>query len=135
MKIACITDDGETISQHFGRARYYAVLTIEDGEIVDREIVSKLGHTHFAGQETEEEHAAHGVAVHGQDAASHDKHVSMAEAIRGCEALLCQGMGYGAYQSMQQVGIRPIVTDIRDIDEAVKAYITGRIVDHTEKLH
>lgn len=131
MKIACITDDGETISQHFGRARYYAVLTIEDGEIVDREIVDKMGHTHFLGQESEEEHGVR----HGQDAASHDKHVSMAEAISGCEALLCQGMGYGAYQSMEQVGIRPIVTDIRDIDEAVKAYIAGRIVDHTEKLH
>ena len=135
MKIACITDDGETISQHFGRARYYAVLTVEDGQIVDRQIVDKMGHTHFSGQESEEDHGAHGVAVHGQDAASHEKHVSMAEAIRGCEALLCQGMGYGAYQSMEQVGIRPIVTDIRDIDEAVKAYITGRIVDHTEKLH
>ncbi len=130
MRIACITDDGETISQHFGRARYYAVLTVEDGQIVDREIVSKLGHTHFAGQE-EEEHGGR----HGQDADSHDKHVSMAEAIEGCEALLCQGMGFGAYQSMEQVGIRPIVTDIRDIDEAVRAYIAGQIVDHTEKLH
>jgi predicted Fe-Mo cluster-binding NifX family protein len=130
MKIACITDDGKTISQHFGRARYYAVLTIEDGVIVNREMVDKMGHTHFVGQDNEE----HG-GQHGTDAASHDKHVSMAEAIRGCEALLCQGMGYGAYQSMEQVGIRPVVTDIADIDAAVQAYIDGKIVDHTEKLH
>jgi hypothetical protein len=27
MKIAVVTDDGENISQHFGRARYYAVFT------------------------------------------------------------------------------------------------------------
>jgi len=31
MKIAVITDDGKTISQHFGRSPYYLVLTIEEG--------------------------------------------------------------------------------------------------------
>ena len=30
MKIACITEDGHTISQHFGRAPYYLVLTVEN---------------------------------------------------------------------------------------------------------
>jgi len=59
----------------------------------------------------------------------------MAEAIRGCEALLCRGMGMGAYQSLEQLGIRPIVTDIAEIDDAVQAYLEGRIEDHTEKLH
>ncbi len=29
MKIAIITDDGKTICQHFGRANFYAVLTLE----------------------------------------------------------------------------------------------------------
>jgi predicted Fe-Mo cluster-binding NifX family protein len=33
MKIAAITDDGRTISQHFGRASHYMVVTIEDGKI------------------------------------------------------------------------------------------------------
>jgi predicted Fe-Mo cluster-binding NifX family protein len=35
MKIAAITDDGKTISQHFGRAPYYLVVTVENGQIVD----------------------------------------------------------------------------------------------------
>ena len=34
MKIAVITDDEKTISQHFGRAPYYMVFTIEDGHII-----------------------------------------------------------------------------------------------------
>jgi predicted Fe-Mo cluster-binding NifX family protein len=34
MKIAVITDDGKTISQHFGRAPYYMVFSIE-GKLVD----------------------------------------------------------------------------------------------------
>ena len=29
MKIVAITEDGKTISQHFGSAPYYLVLTIE----------------------------------------------------------------------------------------------------------
>jgi len=37
MKIAVISDDGKTISRHFGRAPYYLVLTVEDGKIVARE--------------------------------------------------------------------------------------------------
>ena len=28
IKVAFVTDDGTTISQHFGRARYYEVLTV-----------------------------------------------------------------------------------------------------------
>ena len=133
MKIAAITDDGSTISLHFGRAPYYMVLTVEDGKIVHREMRDKLGHTHFVNQEHIEEHDAG--QGHGMDSASHDKHVSMAQAIADCKALLCRGMGRGAYISMEQLGIQPIVTDIADIEEAVMAYAEGRIVDQTDKLH
>ena len=72
---------------------------------------------------------------HGMDAASHNKHLQMAEAITDCEALLCRGMGMGAYESMKAVGIRPVVTDIAVIDEAVMAYVEGNIVDQVERLH
>ena len=50
MKIAVITDDGKTISQHFGRAPYYLVLTIEEGKIVSREMRDKMGHNQFSAQ-------------------------------------------------------------------------------------
>jgi predicted Fe-Mo cluster-binding NifX family protein len=131
IKIACITDDGRTISPHFGRALYYTVLTVDDGKVVARELRDKLGHQHFSAQEPQEAPGER----HGTDAASHDKHVGMAQAIQDCEVLLCRGMGYGAYQSMQQVGIRPVVTDEDEIDAAVQAYIEGRLEDHPEKLH
>jgi predicted Fe-Mo cluster-binding NifX family protein len=131
MKIACITEDGRTISQHFGRAPYYVVLTVENGQIVDREMRSKLGHQHFAAEEQPEAAGAR----HGTDAASHNRHTSMAEVIADCQVLLCQGMGFGAYQSMQQVGITPVVTDVSDVEEAALAYAEGRLVDHPERLH
>jgi predicted Fe-Mo cluster-binding NifX family protein len=131
-KIAAITDDGKTISQHFGRAGYYLVATVENGQIVKRELRNKLGHTHFANQPHPEEQPGQ---PHGMDAASHNKHLQMAEAIADCQALLCRGMGMGAYESMQARGIRPVVTDIANIDEAVMAYVGGSIVDQVGKLH
>ena len=133
IKIAAITDDGQTISQHFGRAAYYAVLTIEDGKIIAREQREKMGHAHFAGEHHEEEKAD--PRGHGFAPAEQDRHIRMAEAIRDCQILLVCGMGSGAYYSMEQIGIRPIVTDITSIDEAALQAAQGTIVDHSEKLH
>jgi predicted Fe-Mo cluster-binding NifX family protein len=132
MKIAAITDDGNSISQHFGRARYYLIATVEEGKIIDRELREKLGHAHFVNEPHPVEQPGQ---PHGMDAASHNKHLQMAEAIADCEALLCRGMGMGAYESMKMRGIRPIVTDIASIDEAVMAYVTGSIVDQVDRLH
>ena len=49
--------------------------------------------------------------------------------------LICRGMGRGAYQSMQELNIRPIVTDIELIDEAVTAYLDDKLEDRVDKLH
>ncbi len=98
MKIALITDDGKSISQHFGRAPYYLVVTLEDGKEVNRELRPKQGHNQFlqAG-----EHAEHSAGQeHGRDNDSHEKHISMTDTIQDCAALICGGMGYGAYESM-----------------------------------
>jgi predicted Fe-Mo cluster-binding NifX family protein len=132
MKIALITDDGQTISQHFGRAPYYLVVTIEEGKEVQREMRDKLGHNHFANQE-HGEHPSN--ERHGFDPASQNRHVSMAQAIADCEAIICGGMGAGAYESMRRLSIQPVVTDIRVIDEAVQAYVDKKLTDHTELLH
>jgi len=134
-KIAAITDDGRTISQHFGRAQYYLVTTVENGQMIQCELRDKLGHVHFSSQPHPEGHVEQPGQPHGMDPASHNRHVQMAAAISDCEALLCRGMGMGAYQSMQQFGVRPVVTDIAAIDEAVTAYLDGTIVDRVEKLH
>jgi predicted Fe-Mo cluster-binding NifX family protein len=134
MKIAAVSEDGVTISQHFGRAPYYVVLTVEDGKIVSREQREKLGHAHFSA----EGHGDHGVGPHqghGFDSVSQDRHARMAASIADCSVLLTRGMGAGAAQSLEGAGIRPILTDIPGIDDAVRAYLDGTIVDHKERLH
>jgi len=139
MKIAAITDDGKTISQHFGRARYYEVCTVEDGKIVSRETREKAGHHDFAHEHSHDHEHDH---QHGADLRGHGfgkqadaRHARMVEAITDCEIILVRGMGRGAYLAMEAANLRPIVTDIASIEDAVQAYIDGEIVDHTEKLH
>lgn len=144
MKIACISEDGKKISKHFGRAPYYLVLTIEGGQIVAREQREKISHNHghtpggisivddeHAHSEHEHEHGA----GHGLDEGAHHTHAQMAGAITDCEALLCGGMGRGAYESLRRLNIRPIVTDLEEVDAAVAAYLNGSIVDRTDLLH
>jgi predicted Fe-Mo cluster-binding NifX family protein len=131
MKIAAITDDGTTISQHFGRAPYYTVLTIEDDQIVSREMRDKLGHRQFVHEEGHLDDQGR----HGFGPGSQDRHAAMASAISDCDVLLCRGMGMGAYESMKQSGIETIVTDISNIEEAVQAYLDGTIVHGAGMLH
>lgn len=134
MKIAAVTEDGVTISQHFGRAPYYLVITVEDGRIVSREQREKIAH----GQGHSHGHS-HEVQLadqpHGFDPASQDTHSRMAAPISDCQVLLARGMGAGAYASLEQAGIRPILTTIVNIEEAALQAADGTIVDHRERLH
>lgn len=135
MKVAVITDDGQSISRHFGRAPYYMIYTIEEGKVTNKELVNKLGHNHFQSAESAGGHEHDHSQGHGMDSASHDRHSDMAAPLAGCKALICGGMGMGAYQSMKTLNIVPVVTDLTDLDQAVQAFIDGKLVDHTEMLH
>ena len=134
MKIAVITEDGKTISQHFGRAPYYLVFTVEEGEIVEQELRDKVGHRQFA-QEPHDHDAENDPRGHGFSADSEMKHARMIASIQDCEAIIVRGMGRGAYLAMEQANIRPFVTDLADAEEAVKAYMGGTLEDHNDKLH
>jgi predicted Fe-Mo cluster-binding NifX family protein len=131
MKIAAISDDGLNISQHFGRALYYVVLTVEEGKIVAREKRPKAGHHTFAAAE----HPLTPDGRHGYDASSQTKHRSMAETIADCQVLLAGGMGWGAYDSLKSYNIESVVTDVESIDEAVKLYVEGKLPNLMERLH
>ncbi len=134
MKIAVATEDGVTISQHFGRAPYYVVLTVEDGAVVAKETREKAAHQHAAGD-------VH-LQVPGHDE-GHDhtgseaqaRHASMAQSILDCEVVVARGMGGPAYQSLRDAGIRPVITTLQGVDEAVDAYLHGSLTDHPERLH
>jgi len=134
IRIAAVSEDGVTISRHFGRAPMYVVVSVEEGRPVSRETRDKLGHAQFAaeGHEAPPEADPRG---HGFDPVAQDRHARMVAAIADCEVLLARGMGAGAFASMQQAGVEPVVTDIEDIDAAVEAYLSGTLRNQVEKLH
>jgi predicted Fe-Mo cluster-binding NifX family protein len=132
MKIAAISEDGTTISQHFGRAPYYLVITVEDGKVVSKEKRDKAGHHTFAaGQHPE---TAPGER-HGYDTGAQSRHAAMAQGIVDCQVLIAGGMGWGAYESLKNRGIETIVTDVENIEEAVKLYLEDKLPNLMERLH
>lgn len=138
-KIAAVTDDGTSISAHFGRAAYFLVATVEDGRIVESEMRPKEPRRHESGHGHDSDHhhshEAGGGHWHGAGPDAQAHHRRMAESIQDCEALLSRGMGHGAYQDLEAHGIRPVLTDIAPIEQAVAEYIAGRIIDHVDRLH
>ena len=136
MKIAVVTDDQATISRHFGRAQYYLVFTVEDGQVVQQELRSKLGHDQFQHEEHQEhEHDHDHEHGHGYGQHSQDKHSRMMANIGDCQLLLAGGVGLGARASLEAIGVKPILTNVREIDAAVQAYLAGELEDQPKLLH
>lgn len=114
MKIAAASNDGTTISAHFGRARYYVVVTVEDGVVVSRE---------------QRDRSASARDVQGTAPGSPTHHEQALATIADCQVALAREMGSGMYQQLRQAGIRPILTDVVDIDAAVSAFLAGQLRD------
>ncbi len=133
MKIAAVTENGNTISQHFGRAPLYVVITAQGGKVVAKETRAKAGHHDFHQAETKHDECGCGVHGHGEGADA--KHRTMADSIADCSVLIAGGMGWGAYESMKARGIDPIITDVESIEEAVSLHLKGNLPNLMERLH
>ena len=132
MKIAVVTDDEKTISTHFGQARYYVVLTVQNGKVTEQETRPKVNQKQFAG---EHHHRGEHGDSHGMDRQAQHRHARMMEAIDDCQALIARGMGQGAHYSLTSRGIKPVLTDIQDIQEAVDAYLAGELIENPSRVH
>jgi len=136
MKIAVLTDDGSTVSQHFGRARCYVVLTVEEGRVLGREMVDRADSMQTLADEHQPRQGLSGeIDCHGTGTAAAASHLRMVQPINDCQVLLARGMSWSARECLISVGVRPILTDIASLDEAVQAYLDGSILDHVELLH
>ncbi|MFW6229167.1 MAG: NifB/NifX family molybdenum-iron cluster-binding protein [Alkalispirochaeta sp.] len=154
MKIAVVTDDGTTIAQHFGRARYYQVFSAEDGAIVERELRDRTGtlhhghehshehgHDHDHHQEGRGHHHGHGEGDHGhhhghgfhQHAA--DRHAGMISRISDVDVIIVGGMGMGARHALEEAGIQVVATELRETEQAVDAYLGGNLTHNDRRVH
>ena len=131
MKIAIVTEDEATISQHFGRAPSYVVVTVEEGKVTTKETRAKSGHREFAGHQ----HDSAPGERHGFGTGAQARHSGMMETIADCQVLIAGGMGWGAYGGLKSRNIEPVVTDITNIDQAVKLYLEGNLPHLEERMH
>jgi predicted Fe-Mo cluster-binding NifX family protein len=118
MKIAIASDDGVSLSSHFGRSRCFLVFDIESGKVVGPEVRTN-GATAFAKGECSGQEA-HGHTHHG--------HGDLVKVLRDCEVVLCGGMGWRAAEELQAQGIQPLVVKFPGpATEAVAAYVAGTL--------
>lgn len=123
MKIAAATNDGYHIAPDFGRAMYYAVLTVEEGIIVGRELRQKVPQGWYSATGHIEHHGPAGTApetVHRHDA--------LADPIRDCQAVLAAGMDPEDRAHFEAIEIWPILTEPGPIEAAVQAFLAGTLV-------
>jgi predicted DNA-binding protein (UPF0251 family)/predicted Fe-Mo cluster-binding NifX family protein len=118
-KIAIPTEDGVTISLHFGKAPRFVVITVREGVVTGREERPKA------------HHGLGGLAMKG-DVKFHD---ALVEPILDCDIVLTGGIGWNAYESLRVRGLRPVLTEVQDIDEAVLRLVSGTLSDRVERVH
>jgi predicted Fe-Mo cluster-binding NifX family protein len=103
IRIAVATADGVSLSDHLARSAAFVVLDIEDNRIVSR-------------------------TVRTRDAGPCGNHKSFVEMLEGCNAVICGGIGQGAFDALRANGIRSVVAAGKhSIDEAAEQFLAGTL--------
>lgn len=105
MRIAVTYDNGQ-IFQHFGRTEQFGLYDIEDGKIVNKQVVGTNG-------------AGHGALAGFLRSA-------------GADVLICGGIGGGAQMAMQEAGITLYGGNSGSADEAVAAYLADTLIQNDD---
>jgi predicted Fe-Mo cluster-binding NifX family protein len=118
LKIAVASDDGVSISEHFGRACRFTVFEVRRGEILAEELRSGApGAPRNAHCDTE--HMLRRLFPHHGDATG---------VLDGCQVVLCRGMGWRAAAELVRHGINPLVI-VGELSPrvAVEHYLAGTL--------
>jgi predicted Fe-Mo cluster-binding NifX family protein len=57
----------------------------------------------------------------------------MAAELADCDVLVAGGMGRGAYESFLRAGLEVVLTDLRDINDVVNAWMNGTLRNLAEE--
>ncbi len=118
MKIAVASQDGVSVSDHFGRSTCFIVFDVSAGEIQGLEMRRDSFVPH---SESDCER------IQRSDAVGHN-YREMIAALEGCQVVLCRGMGWHAASELVRSGINPLVIqDELSPRDAVLKYIAGAL--------
>jgi predicted Fe-Mo cluster-binding NifX family protein len=124
MRIAVASDDGVSISGHFGRCAGFVIFEIADQKAIRVEQRQNSGGHH--GSQGDCTHPGH-EHEHDRGHANHG-HESFLMALQDCQAIICRGMGRRAIADLTARGIRPaIVTEDMPAHEAAEQYARGSL--------
>jgi predicted Fe-Mo cluster-binding NifX family protein len=109
-RVAIATADGVSVCDHLARSAAFVIVEIEDGK-----------------------EAARSVRRRGTDACGN--HQTFVDMVEGCRAVICGGIGEGAYRSLAAHGVESLVLGKQTtIEAAVAGYLAGTLVTTEERV-
>ena len=124
MKIALPTNDGVTISEHFGRSASFLIFEIENGQIKSRELKTNgMEHSH-----------AQGACDHHSAESKPHSHAGILATLDGCQLVICAGMGQRAADALKACGTQILFTSLPSAEAAVSAHLAGKLTPKTESF-
>jgi predicted Fe-Mo cluster-binding NifX family protein len=102
MNIAAPNESGN-IAEHFGQTKQFAITTVKEGRVIEKNIIDMPGDGHDA--------------------------LALSLMQNNVQLLICGGIGAHAKKALNAAGITIVSGANGDIDQAVKNYILGKLKD------
>lgn len=102
MKIAVTSQNRKTVTQHAGRCRKFYIFSIENGQVVSKELLELTKEQSF------------------RESPSHLPHP-----LDDIDVLITGGVGQGLMTRLNRRGIDCVVTEEEDPENAVSLYLSG----------
>ncbi len=118
MKVAIASDDGQTISAHFGRTKGFAVFEVVEKEVKNFEYRPNT----FTGHARGLEDAGH----------EFNRHTPILNALSDCGVVIAHGMGMRIYNDLKKIGIEVFVTEEVDVKKALHLFLNDKLTNHPE---
>jgi predicted Fe-Mo cluster-binding NifX family protein len=108
--IAIGTSDGRNVCDHLAHSASFVVIEIDGGALGAR-------------------------AVRDRFSEGCGNHAGFVEMLQGCDAVICGGIGQGAWDSLIAAGIRPLVlAGPMTVEDAAAGYVAGTLATTGERV-
>lgn len=112
MKIAVASQNKRDITEHTGRCRKFWIYTIENGAVVNKELLELAKEQSF-----------------------HDSSPHEPSLLDDVQVLIAGGMGTGLVRRLDNSGIRAVITKETNPDKAVEHYLDGTLLMQAVEPH
>jgi len=126
VKIAIPSDDGESISPHFGRCRYFIIYEIEDNKIKSRTVRKNLCCPHRVNV------CPKTVLVQTREFIERIRNEAVS-GILDCQVMIGRYMNESAIDNLNSHNIRIVLVDEKEADVAIEKYLLGALVEIREQ--